>query len=93
MRLGHVMSCSDRPRLAASDICGRCVSSRFVPLQPLPFVFANVYMHVYISSPVRRFPIGKEELIKGWKTDDILEFHRKHYRPVCIVNRVFFHCW
>eukprot|EP00903_Cladosiphon_okamuranus_P006624 g6470.t1 len=29
----------------------------------------------------RRFPIGKEELIKGWKTHDILEFHRKHYRP------------
>eukprot|EP00752_Nemacystus_decipiens_P009435 g8434.t1 len=29
----------------------------------------------------RRFPIGKEELIKGWKTGDILEFHRKHYRP------------
>lgn len=29
----------------------------------------------------RRFPIGKEELIKGWNTEDILEFHGKHYRP------------
>ncbi|CAN0037602.1 unnamed protein product, partial [Ectocarpus fasciculatus] len=29
----------------------------------------------------RRFPIGKEELIKGWNTKDVLEFHRKHYRP------------
>ncbi|CAM9843317.1 unnamed protein product [Pylaiella littoralis] len=29
----------------------------------------------------RRFPIGKEELIKGWNTKDVLEFHRTHYRP------------
>lgn len=33
---------------------------------------------------IRRFPIGKEELIKGWNTKDILEFHRKHYRPVSL---------
>ena len=29
----------------------------------------------------RRFPIGKEELIKAWQVDDIKEFHSTHYRP------------
>eukprot|EP00520_Triparma_pacifica_P017418 CAMPEP_0118655944 /NCGR_PEP_ID=MMETSP0785-20121206/13220_1 /TAXON_ID=91992 /ORGANISM="Bolidomonas pacifica, Strain CCMP 1866" /LENGTH=1144 /DNA_ID=CAMNT_0006548759 /DNA_START=480 /DNA_END=3912 /DNA_ORIENTATION=- len=29
----------------------------------------------------KRFPIGKESLIRTWTTDDVKEFHRTHYRP------------
>jgi len=29
----------------------------------------------------KRFPIGKEELIKSWTCEDVREFHRTHYRP------------
>lgn len=29
----------------------------------------------------KRFPIGKESLIKSWTTDDVLSWHRTHYRP------------
>ncbi|GMH57895.1 hypothetical protein TrRE_jg246 [Triparma retinervis] len=29
----------------------------------------------------KRFPIGKEALIRSWDTDDVKEFHRTHYRP------------
>eukprot|EP00612_Vaucheria_litorea_P006165 CAMPEP_0171474386 /NCGR_PEP_ID=MMETSP0946-20130122/2397_1 /TAXON_ID=109269 /ORGANISM="Vaucheria litorea, Strain CCMP2940" /LENGTH=1090 /DNA_ID=CAMNT_0012004313 /DNA_START=171 /DNA_END=3444 /DNA_ORIENTATION=+ len=29
----------------------------------------------------RRFPIGKEELIRAWQVPDIKEFHSTHYRP------------
>ncbi|CAN0375999.1 unnamed protein product, partial [Phaeothamnion confervicola] len=29
----------------------------------------------------RRFPIGKEELIRSWTTDDVKAFHGAHYRP------------
>jgi predicted Zn-dependent peptidase len=29
----------------------------------------------------KRFPIGKEALIRGWQRRDVLEFHRTHYRP------------
>lgn len=29
----------------------------------------------------RRFPIGKEELIKAWQVTDIKEFHGTHYKP------------
>ncbi|CAM9642158.1 unnamed protein product [Chrysoparadoxa australica] len=29
----------------------------------------------------RRFPIGKEHLIKSWTVDDIKEFHGSHYHP------------
>jgi len=28
-----------------------------------------------------RFPIGKEHLIKSWQRDDVLRWHRTHYRP------------
>ena len=29
----------------------------------------------------KRFPIGKESLIRSWKTDDVRTWHRTHYRP------------
>lgn len=29
----------------------------------------------------KRFPIGKESLIKSWNTDDVKSWHRQHYRP------------
>lgn len=29
----------------------------------------------------KRFPIGKEVLIRNWKTDDVKTWHRTHYRP------------
>lgn len=29
----------------------------------------------------KRFPIGKESLIRTWKTDDVRTWHRTHYRP------------
>jgi len=29
----------------------------------------------------KRFPIGKESLIRSWKTDDVKTWHRTHYRP------------
>ena len=29
----------------------------------------------------RRFPIGKEELIRQWSRDDVASFHATHYRP------------
>jgi hypothetical protein len=29
----------------------------------------------------KRFPIGKESLIKSWKQDDVKTWHRTHYRP------------
>lgn len=29
----------------------------------------------------KRFPIGKETLIRNWKTDDVRTWHRTHYRP------------
>jgi len=29
----------------------------------------------------KRFPIGKETLIRNWKTDDVKTWHRTHYRP------------
>lgn len=29
----------------------------------------------------KRFPIGKEDLIKSWSREDVIEFHRTHYRP------------
>ena len=29
----------------------------------------------------KRFPIGKEALIRSWNRDEVLEFHRTHYRP------------
>lgn len=29
----------------------------------------------------KRFPIGKESLIKSWQTDDVKSWHRTHYRP------------
>ncbi|CAM9381441.1 unnamed protein product, partial [Discosporangium mesarthrocarpum] len=29
----------------------------------------------------RRFPIGKDHLIRNWSSKDVLEFHRAHYRP------------
>ncbi|GMH94598.1 hypothetical protein TrVE_jg13582 [Triparma verrucosa] len=29
----------------------------------------------------KRFPIGKEDLIKSWTREDVVEFHRTHYRP------------
>eukprot|EP00934_Nitzschia_sp_Nitz4_P009180 Nitzschia sp. Nitz4//scaffold46_size129759//113169//116946//NITZ4_003524-RA/size129759-augustus-gene-0.27-mRNA-1//-1//CDS//3329552664//9170//frame0 len=29
----------------------------------------------------KRFPIGKEKLIRNWKTEDVLSWHRTHYRP------------
>jgi hypothetical protein len=29
----------------------------------------------------KRFPIGKEVLIRNWKTDDVKTWHRIHYRP------------
>ena len=29
----------------------------------------------------KRFPIGKEELIRNWKTADVRTWHRTHYRP------------
>ena len=28
-----------------------------------------------------RFPIGKEHLIRSWQRDDVLRWHRTHYRP------------
>ena len=28
-----------------------------------------------------RFPIGKENLIRSWTTDDVREYHQAHYRP------------
>lgn len=29
----------------------------------------------------KRFPIGKESLIRSWQTDDVKSWHRQHYRP------------
>ena len=29
----------------------------------------------------KRFPIGKESLIKSWQVDDVKSWHRTHYRP------------
>jgi Peptidase M16 inactive domain/Insulinase (Peptidase family M16) len=29
----------------------------------------------------KRFPIGKEKLIRSWSTDDVKSWHRTHYRP------------
>ena len=29
----------------------------------------------------KRFPIGKESLIRSWKTTDVKTWHRTHYRP------------
>ena len=29
----------------------------------------------------KRFPIGKEKLIRSWQTDDVKSWHRTHYRP------------
>ena len=29
----------------------------------------------------KRFPIGKESLIRSWKTEDVKQWHRTHYRP------------
>ncbi len=29
----------------------------------------------------KRFPIGKESLIRSWKTEDVKTWHRTHYRP------------
>jgi len=29
----------------------------------------------------KRFPIGKESLIRSWKQDDVKTWHRTHYRP------------
>jgi predicted Zn-dependent peptidase len=29
----------------------------------------------------KRFPIGKEKLIKTWTSDDVKSWHRTHYRP------------
>jgi len=29
----------------------------------------------------KRFPIGKESLIRAWKQDDVKTWHRTHYRP------------
>jgi len=29
----------------------------------------------------KRFPIGKESLIRTWQTDDVKTWHRTHYRP------------
>jgi len=29
----------------------------------------------------KRFPIGKESLIRSWQTDDVKAWHRTHYRP------------
>ena len=29
----------------------------------------------------KRFPIGKEKLIRTWNTDDVKSWHRQHYRP------------
>jgi hypothetical protein len=29
----------------------------------------------------KRFPIGKEILIRNWQTDDVKTWHRTHYRP------------
>ena len=29
----------------------------------------------------KRFPIGKEKLIRTWQTDDVKSWHRTHYRP------------
>jgi len=29
----------------------------------------------------KRFPIGKESLIRTWNTDDVKSWHRQHYRP------------
>lgn len=29
----------------------------------------------------KRFPIGKESLIRSWTTDDVRTWHRTHYRP------------
>jgi len=29
----------------------------------------------------KRFPIGKESLIRTWQTDDVRSWHRTHYRP------------
>ena len=29
----------------------------------------------------KRFPIGKESLIRNWKQDDVKTWHRTHYRP------------
>jgi predicted Zn-dependent peptidase len=29
----------------------------------------------------KRFPIGKESLIRSWQTDDVKTWHRTHYRP------------
>lgn len=32
-----------------------------------------------------RFPIGKEELIKAWKKEDVQLYHAMHYRPDNVV--------
>jgi len=29
----------------------------------------------------KRFPIGKESLIRSWQTEDVKSWHRQHYRP------------
>lgn len=29
----------------------------------------------------KRFPIGKESLIRSWQADDVKSWHRTHYRP------------
>jgi hypothetical protein len=29
----------------------------------------------------KRFPIGKEKLIRSWQVDDVKSWHRTHYRP------------
>jgi predicted Zn-dependent peptidase len=29
----------------------------------------------------KRFPIGKESLIRTWQADDVKSWHRQHYRP------------
>lgn len=33
----------------------------------------------------KRFPIGKEKLIRSWQTDDVKSWHRTHYRPDNVV--------
>ena len=33
------------------------------------------------NSLARRFPIGLEDQIKAWTTEDVMAYHREHYRP------------
>ena len=53
-----------------------------------PPLFTHVYAQCNILSTLhresrlaKRFPIGKEKLIREWQRDDVLRFHRSHYRP------------